>query len=100
MDRDNILLKVKLRRTALGYSQDEVARAISMDRSQYSKVEKGLIDLNLEKLIKLMFFLDLKWSDLEATEALPATDTLEIAEMKKNLSDIMNRLSKIEKDGK
>jgi transcriptional regulator with XRE-family HTH domain len=95
MDRDNIMLKIKLRRTALGYSQDEVAKAISMDRSQYSKVEKLQIDLNLEKLLKLMQFLNLTWSDFENKDDLPSQESIDLLQLKKQMSEMQSMMEKI-----
>jgi transcriptional regulator with XRE-family HTH domain len=96
MDRDAILKKIKLKRQALELSQDEVARALSLDRSQYTRIERGEAELSLDRLLKVMAFLSLKWSDFEESRLLPAGDLDSEEGIKRELQSLRSVISQIE----
>jgi transcriptional regulator with XRE-family HTH domain len=107
MDRDSILKKIKIKRVTLGFSQDDVAQALGMDESQYSRLENGKSQLDLNRLIPLLAFLGMKWSDFDENEILPGTPNLDspenlkreikaISEMMKTLAQEVNNLKKKE----
>ena len=55
-------------------SQDRVAQALGIDDSQYNRLENGKSDIDLTRLLPLMTFLGMKWSDFEDTNMLPPGD--------------------------
>jgi transcriptional regulator with XRE-family HTH domain len=77
MDKKTVVLRVKLRRVSRGLSQEDLASAIGIDASQYSRIESGASDLNLTKLIKIMEKLEMKFSDFDDDDGteLPSTNT-------------------------
>lgn len=98
MDKRDILQKIKLRRVALGLSQDDVAHATNIDRSQYSRIERGDYDLSLTNLMKITGFLGLKFSDLDDNGSkLPRTD-LDTAEgVQRELQALREMVKALEK---
>lgn len=71
MDRMKVLMKIKLRRIALGKNQAELAEALGVDRSQYTRIESGKAELGLKNLIKILDKLDMDFSDF-SKDALPS----------------------------
>ena len=104
MEEKDILMKLKLRRVSLGKTQDEVSRAIGLDRSQYAKTEAGKFKLRLDKLLKLIDYLQIKWSDLEGGDVPLPGDKIEsemtIDEMRDQLKLLTLKVDKITKASK
>jgi transcriptional regulator with XRE-family HTH domain len=95
MDKKTVVLRVKLRRVSRGLSQEDLASAIGIDASQYSRIESGASDLNLTKLIKIMEKLEMKFSDFDDDDGteLPSTNTeLEIRKLRADMDKILNSL--------
>lgn len=89
MDKKDVLTKIKLKRVALGLSQDVVAKAIGLDDSHYSKLERGLYDISLAKFIDLMGVLKLGFGDfIDGHASLPHQEVN--ADSLKPLIDSMN----------
>ncbi len=57
-------LKLKVLRTIKGYSQDDIVNAINIDKSYYSKVERGMANVTLTYLKHLADFLEIELSEL------------------------------------
>jgi len=64
----NIGDKIKKAREAKGLSQKEVATALKMDQSQYSKIENGKTDPYFSTIEKIAKALGIKVSDLLTAE--------------------------------
>jgi transcriptional regulator with XRE-family HTH domain len=64
----NIGDKIKKAREAKGLSQKEVATALKMDQSQYSKIENGKTDPYFSTIEKIAKALKIKVSDLLVAE--------------------------------
>jgi transcriptional regulator with XRE-family HTH domain len=64
----NIGDKIKKAREAKGLSQKEVAAALKMDQSQYSKIENGKTDPYFSTIEKIAKALGIRISDLLAAE--------------------------------
>jgi transcriptional regulator with XRE-family HTH domain len=64
----NIGDKIKKAREAKGLSQKEVATALKMDQSQYSKIENGKTDPYFSTIEKIAKALSIKVSDLLTAE--------------------------------
>ncbi len=56
--------KIKILRTIRGYSQDDIVNFINVDKSYYSKVERGLTNVTLTYLKHLADFLGVELSEL------------------------------------
>lgn len=56
--------KIKVLRTIRGYSQDDLVNAINIDKSYYSKVERGLTNVTLTYLKHLADFLEIELAEL------------------------------------
>ena len=56
---DNIGTKIKLAREEWGLSQSEIAKAIPMNQSNYSKIERDLQEPNIEQLRRICQILKL-----------------------------------------
>lgn len=54
----DIGLKIKEKRKQLGLKQKQVANAIGMDESQYSKIERGILNPTIEAIMELCSILD------------------------------------------
>ncbi len=55
---------LKLARKAKGYSQQQVAQALNKYQPDYSEYERGLIQLDYEKIVFLCKMLDITPNDL------------------------------------
>lgn len=68
MDNDEFLkkigLKLKVIRSLRGLSQDDVVNRLDIDKSYYSKVERGLTNPTLLYMKNLSEVLDVKLEDL------------------------------------
>lgn len=60
--------KIKKAREAKGFSQKEVAVALKMDQSQYSKIENGKVDPQFSTIEKIANALEVKIVDLVAAD--------------------------------
>lgn len=70
-DRDflkKIGIKLKVLRSLKGLSQDDIANRLDIDKSYYSKVERGLTNPTLLYLKNLSEVLDVKLEELVNTE--------------------------------
>ncbi|CCX80104.1 transcriptional regulator [Clostridium sp. CAG:715] len=57
-------LKLKIYRSLKGYSQDDIVSKLDVDKSYYSKVERGLTNPTLLYLKHVSEILDVNLSDL------------------------------------
>lgn len=107
MDRDTILKKIKMKRLSLELSQDDVAQALGLDESQYSRLENGKSQLDLVRLIPLIAFLGMKWSDFDDDSlppGQPKTDSedgvqKEVASIKEMLKTLSKEVDNLKKKG-
>jgi transcriptional regulator with XRE-family HTH domain len=58
---------LRLKRKAAGYSQESFAAYVGIERGNYGKMERGLVNIKLETLYKITNALD-----CEFTEILPS----------------------------
>lgn len=56
--------RVKMRRYALGFSQEQLALTAEIDRTYISQLERGLINPSLKVLWRLSIVLEIKISEL------------------------------------
>lgn len=56
--------KIRVLRTIRGYSQDDVVNAINIDKSYYSKVERGTTNVTLIYLKHLADFFEIDLTEL------------------------------------
>lgn len=65
-----IAKRIKKRRIELGFSQEYMAECLGMGQSNYCKIERGLIVLKAEYLLKLSRILEMNLDklDLEKTD--------------------------------
>lgn len=89
MDKDAVLIKIRLKRISLKLSQDDMAKAIKVTSSQYSKIETGKSDLTFTNLIKIINFLGLRLADLDDKE-------FELPSAKNSYSDLKIKLNEID----
>lgn len=68
MNKRDLLHKIKLKRVSLGMSQDDVAKAIGVNNSQYSKLERGDSDISLTHLLAISDCLGLTFADFEVND--------------------------------
>lgn len=61
-------IKLKVLRSLKGLSQDDIANRLDIDKSYYSKVERGLTNPTLLYLKKLSEVLDVPTEELVKTE--------------------------------
>ena len=57
-------LKLKILRSLKGFSQDDIVNKLDVDKSYYSKVERGLTNPSLLYLKHISTILDVSLSDL------------------------------------
>ena len=57
-------LNIKIIRTIKGISQDEIANALDIDKSYFSKVERGLANPTVTYLRDLAKYFGIKFTDL------------------------------------
>ena len=57
-------LKLKIIRSIKGFSQDDIANELNIDKSYYSKVERGLTNVTVTYLKHLAEFLHVELSEL------------------------------------
>lgn len=50
---------IKEKRKEFGYTQLEFCKILNIDRSYYSKIEKGTVNFTMSKLIKILHSLNL-----------------------------------------
>ncbi|SGY88083.1 Putative uncharacterized protein [Moritella viscosa] len=62
----NVGLKIKVRRKEIGISQDKLALLADIDRSYVGRIERGEVNITLEKLYEIAEVLD-----CDAKELLP-----------------------------
>ena len=79
----NIGDKIKKAREAKGLSQKEVATALKMDQSQYSKLEKDKTDPSVSTLAKVAKALGSQLSDLFSNDLLRDVDSYDKSVMEK-----------------
>lgn len=56
--------KVKILRKIKGYTQSEIAYILNIEQSTYSKLEKGITRIDVERLFKLSQILEVNPTDL------------------------------------
>ena len=65
MTLENILLKIRIRRQQLNYSQEYIATRLEMSQSCYNKIENGTRILDVKLLIEIFNILDMNIIDLQ-----------------------------------
>ncbi|QFI37030.1 helix-turn-helix transcriptional regulator [Moritella marina ATCC 15381] len=60
----NVGLKIKVRRKEIGVSQDKLALLADIDRSYVGRIERGEVNITLEKLYEIAEVLDCDAKDL------------------------------------
>ncbi|KMT66777.1 helix-turn-helix domain-containing protein [Catenovulum maritimum] len=55
---------LRLKRKEAGYSQENFAAYVGIERGNYGKMERGLVNIKLETLYKLANALDCEFSDI------------------------------------
>jgi len=60
----NVGLKIKVRRKEMGVSQDKLALLADIDRSYVGRIERGEVNITLEKLYEIAEVLDCDAKDL------------------------------------
>ncbi|CED59180.1 Putative uncharacterized protein [Moritella viscosa] len=60
----NVGLKIKVRRKEMGVSQDKLALLADIDRSYVGRIERGEVNITLEKLYEIAEVLDSDAKDL------------------------------------
>ncbi|RZK10574.1 MAG: XRE family transcriptional regulator [Flavobacterium sp.] len=58
--RENIGKTIRNRREEKGYSQDELAEIMEIQRSTISKIENGKFSVSIDYLVKFAWYLDLE----------------------------------------
>ena len=61
-------IKLKVLRSLKGFSQDDIANRLDIDKSYYSKVERGLTNPTLLYLKNLSEVLEVRLDELVTTE--------------------------------
>ncbi|PWL78772.1 XRE family transcriptional regulator [Candidatus Gastranaerophilales bacterium] len=61
-------IKLKVLRSLRGFSQDDIANRLDIDKSYYSKVERGLTNPTLLYLKNLSEVLEVRLDELVTTE--------------------------------
>lgn len=56
--------KLRLKRKEAGYSQESFAAYVGIERGNYGKMERGLVNIKLETLYKLTNALNCEFSDV------------------------------------
>jgi transcriptional regulator with XRE-family HTH domain len=64
-NREVIGKQIRAFREKKGFSQDELADIMEVDRSTISKVETGKFAITIDYLVKFAWFLDFKFSMIE-----------------------------------
>lgn len=97
MDKNSLLLKIKLRRVALGLSQEDVAKATNIDRSQYSRLERGDSDLSLTHLMAISDCLGMSFADFESDDKkLPEKGHEAPEGMQKEIESLRNQITELQ----
>nr|WP_274620774.1 helix-turn-helix transcriptional regulator [Colwellia maritima] len=55
---------LRLKRKAAGYSQENFAAYVGIERGNYGKMERGLVNIKLETLYKLINALDCEFGEI------------------------------------
>jgi transcriptional regulator with XRE-family HTH domain len=55
---------LRLKRKAAGYSQENFAAYVGIERGNYGKMERGLVNIKLETLYKLINALNCEFEDI------------------------------------
>jgi transcriptional regulator with XRE-family HTH domain len=55
---------LRLKRKAAGYSQESFAAYVGIERGNYGKMERGLVNIKLETLYKLTNALNCEFADI------------------------------------
>jgi transcriptional regulator with XRE-family HTH domain len=55
---------LRLKRKAAGYSQENFAAYVGIERGNYGKMERGLVNIKLETLYKLTNALDCEFEEI------------------------------------
>ena len=55
---------LRLKRKGLGYSQEGFAAYVGIERGNYGKMERGLVNIKLETLYKLINALNCEFEDI------------------------------------
>lgn len=55
---------LRLKRKAAGYSQESFAAYVGIERGNYGKMERGLVNIKLETLYKITNALDCEFTDI------------------------------------
>jgi transcriptional regulator with XRE-family HTH domain len=56
--------KLRLKRKAAGYSQESFAAYVGIERGNYGKMERGLVNIKLETLYKITNALDCEFAEI------------------------------------
>ena len=86
----NIGEKIRNAREDLDLSQEEIARAIPMNQSGYSKIERGIQEPNLEQLRRICQILHLSADELLALGGVSEKDMKLLKRVKELIREFSN----------
>ncbi len=86
----NIGEKIRNAREDLDLSQEEIARAIPMNQSGYSKIERGMQEPNLDQLRRICQILHLSADELLALGGVPEKDMKLLKRIKELIHEFSN----------
>lgn len=94
MNSEKILENIKKIRKEKGFTQEQMADELKISRVTYYNIENGKQELSIQKLEKIIEFLNINILDLIQSEFDNKKDLLaSIIDVKNKLDDIQNRLS-------
>jgi len=88
--------RIQRLRTAHGYTQEELARALNIDRSNLSRLESGKRSCSLDLLVQLSMLFNVTLDYLIFGQDNPSlADTGKVGRMKESIDKIISQLEEL-----